>query len=261
LLRGAAAAYASLPANSDYLPILGLNAPKTRFQSSTASAHFSLPYLNGNLLAAMGIRQPFPDHLEPPLVSNFLADQATKRARSLVQELKEPATSGAFHEVAMLKIMSGPNCRAFQQDRAARMRWGNLVRLTFEATQPFLTADQMRGAWIEPAWQRCNAIGPDFERVLALLASHARRDYAAMERLGRDWLDTKPQKDTFLSNEFDPVAASGLLLSLVHTERWDDLNAALKKYPFNVPKDSEYRYQHDLIAGIAKSQKNPSSGK
>lgn len=262
LLRGAAAAYASHPANSDYLPILGLYAPKTRFQSSTASAHFALPYLNSNLLAAMGIRQPFPGHLQPPEVSNFLADQAVLRARSVAQELREPVSSGAFHGVVFLKAMSGPDCRAFQQDQAARMRWANQVRSVFETTQPFLTADQMRGAWIEPAWLRCKTVGPDFERVLALLASHAHRDYAAMERLGRDWLDNKPHKDnTFLSNEFDIVAASGLLLSLVHAERWDDIDAALKKYTISIPKDSEYEYQRDLIAGIVKSQKNPSSGK
>lgn len=262
LLRGAAVAYSSLPANSDYLPILSLYAPKTRFQSSTASAHFSLPYLNSNLLAAMGIRQPFADHLQPPVFSNFLADQATKRARSLAQELKESASSGAFHEVMFLKAMSGTDCRAFQQDQAARMRWANQVRLVFEATQPFLTSDQMQGTWIKPTWLRCKTVGPDFERLLALLSSHARRDYGAMERLGRDWLDTKPHKDNaFLSSEFDIVAASGLLLSLVHTERWDDVDATLTKYAINIPQDSEYRYQRDLIAGMAKIQKNPSSGK
>ena len=262
LLRGAASAYANLPPNSDYLPVLSLYAPKTRFQSSTAVAHFSLPYLNGNLLAAMGVRQPFPSNLKPPTFSNFLADQATGRARDLAREMKEPISSGAFSETVFLKAMSGIDCRAFRQDQAARMRWASQVRLVFEATQPFLTSEQMRGLWIEPVWQRCTTAGPDVERMLALLASHAQRDYSAMERLGRDWLDTKPEEDNaFLSDEFDMTALSGLLLSLVHAERWTDIEIVLEKYNLNVPRDSEYRYQRDLIAGMAKSQKNPSSGK
>ena len=262
LLRAAATAYSRQPTNSDYLPILSLYAPKTRFQSSTASAIFALPYANGNLLAAMGVRDPFPSDLQPPVVSNFLADQATKRARTLARELKESASSGAFLGVVFLKAMSAPDCRAFTQDQDARMRWANQARLVFEATQPFLSAEQMQGAWINPAWQRCKTIGPDFERLLALLSSHARRDYGAMERLGRDWLEVKPASaNAFLSSEFDVIAISGLLLALVHEQRWDDIKTELAKYATRIPGDGEYRYQHDLIAALAKNQKNPSSGR
>lgn len=262
LLRAAATAYSGLKANSDYLPILSLYAPKTRFQSSTASAIFALPYANGNLLAAMNIRQPFASDLQPPMISNFLADQATKRARTLAQELRETASSGAFHGVVFLKAMSGSDCRAFQQDQDARMRWANQARLVFEATQPFLTADLMQGAWIEPAWQRCKSIGKDFQRVLELLSAHARRDYASMERLGRDWLEVKPGKENaFLSTEFDTIAVSGLLLALVQAQRWDDIKTVIAKYTVHIPTDGEYRYQRDLIAALAKNQKNPSSGR
>lgn len=262
LLRAAATAYSSLPANSDYLPVLSLHAPKTRFQSTTASAFFALPFINGNLLKAMDTRHPFPSHLQLPKFSNFFGDHASTRARQVAQELREPHSSGAYQGVVFLKAMSGPDCRAFQQDQDARMRWANQVRLVFDATQPFLDTDLMEGAWIKPAWQRCKAIGPDFERVLALLACHARRDYAAMERLGRDWLDVKPRTDNlFLSSEFDTVAVSGLLLALVHAQRWDDIDAALVKYASNMPKDGEYRYQRDLIAGLAKNQKKPSNGR
>lgn len=262
LLKAAATAYSGLKANSDYFPILSLYAPKTRFQSSTASAIFALPYANGNLLAAMGIRQPFPTALEPPVISNFLADQATKRARTLAQELSEPGSSGAFHGVIFLKAMSTPDCRAFRQGQDARMRWANQTRLVFEATQPFLPADLMRDAWIEPAWQRCKTVGQDFNRVLALLSAHARREYPLMEKLGLDWLETKPEKDNaFLSTEFDTIAVSGLLLALVQAQRWDDIETMLTKYAAHIPADGEYRYQRDLIAALAKNQKNPSNGR
>jgi len=262
LLRAAATAYSNLPANSDYFPILSLHAPKTRFQSTTASAFFALPFINGNLLDVMGIRSSFPSGLELPTFSNFFGDHATARARLVAQELRESSSSGAFQGVLFLKAMSGPDCLAFQQGADARMRWANQVRLVFDATQPFLSTDLMKGVWITPTWLRCKITDPDFRRLLALLASHAYRDYASMETLGRDWLDIKPKKgNEFLSSEFDAIAASGLLLALVHTQRWDDIDTTLSKYSESIPKDGEYRYQRDLIEGLAKNQKNPSSGR
>jgi predicted membrane-bound spermidine synthase len=262
LLRAAATAYSSLPPNSDYLPVLGLHAPKTRFLSSAASAFFALPFINGNLLEAMGTRHPFSSSLKLPTFSNFVADHATDRARSIAQELRGPLSSGAYPDVVLLKAMSGSDCRAFQQDQNARARWSSQVRMLFDITQPFLSLDLMEGVWAAPTWQRCKTIRPDFNRVLALLASHARRDYTTMARLGRDWLDIKPQKDDeFLSNDFDIVAVSGLLLALVHEQRWDDIDAALIKYASVFPADGEYRYQRDLIAALAQNQKNPSSGR
>ena len=262
LLRAAATAYSSLPPNSDFHPILSLHAPKTRFQSASASAFFSLPFINGNLLAAMDIRQPFPSISTLPVFSNFLADHATSRARLVAKELREPLSSGASQGAVLLKAMSGADCSAFQHGPEARMAWANQVRLLFEATQPFLNPDSLEGVWIKPAWQRCKTLPPDFGRVLSLLDSHARRDYVNMKRLGQDWLDAKPSADAaFLSNEFDAIALSGLLLTLVHEKHWVEVDPVLSKYKLPVPHDSEYRYQFDLIAGLAKSQKNPSSGK
>lgn len=262
LLRAGATAFSAFPPNSDYLPVLGLHAPKTRFQSSVASAFFALPFMNGNLLEAMGTRSPFSSALKSPTFSNFVADQSTEQARAIAKELREAPSSGAYQGVIHLKAMSGPDCRAFQQDQDARSRWSNQVRLLFEVTQPFLNPDMMEGTWIEPAWQRCKTIGPDFERVLALLASHARRDYPSMERLGRDWLDAKPGKDNdFLERDFDPIAISGLLLALVHEERWADIEGVLKKYETVIPSQGEHRYQRDFISALARNQKNPSSGK
>lgn len=262
LLRAAATAYSSLPANSDYLPILGLHAPKTRFMSSAATTFYALPFINGNLLEAMGTRSPFPSALKMPTFSNFVADHATGQARTIAQELREKPSSGIHQGVVLLKAMSGSDCQAFSQDQDAKARWSNQVRQLFDTTQPFLHADQMEGVWINPAWQNCKAIGPDYERLLALLASQARRDYALMARLGRDWLDNRPStNDDFLGRDFDAIAVSGLLLALVHEEKWADVNGALAKYGPFIPDDGEYRYQRDLITALAQNQKNPSRSK
>lgn len=262
LLKAAANVYSTLPANSDYLPILGLHAPKTRFQSSVAEAFVALPYMNSSLLQAMGIRSPWNSTLALPAFSNFPADIATAQSREVARELRESSSSGNHESVVLLKAMSGADCRAFQQDQAARARWSAQVRLLFEQTQPLLPAELMNGVWITPAWQHCKTIGPDFDRVLTLLASHARRDYPAMERLGQDWLDVKPNSDNaFLARDFDTVAMSGLLLALVHKERWADIDAALSKYGSAVPARGEYLHQRNLIAALARTQKNPSNGK
>lgn len=262
LLSAAATAYSSLRPNSDYFPVLGLHAPKARFQSSLANTFFALPFINGNLLEAMGARTPFPSSLALPSFSNFVADQATGQARAIARELRQLVSSGAYPDVVLVKAMNGPDCLAFRQDQEARERWSTKVRMLFDVTQPFLNPDLLQGVWIAPAWQRCATIPPDFHRVLALLASHAQRDYAAMARLGRDWLEIKPQQDNaFLSGDFDAVAVSGLLLALVREQRWDEIEATLARYASVFPAEGEYSYQRALITALAHNQKKPSSGK
>jgi hypothetical protein len=83
-----------------------------------------------------------------------------------------------------------------------------------------------------------------------------------MARLGRDWLEIKPQQDNaFLSGDFDAVAVSGLLLALVREQRWDEIEATLARYASVFPTEGEYSYQRALITALAHNQKKPSSGK
>ncbi|MGP1665307.1 MAG: hypothetical protein ACTS5I_05220, partial [Rhodanobacter sp.] len=88
--------------------VLGLHAPKARFQSSLANTFFALPFINGNLLEAMGTRKPFPSALKLPDFSNFVADQATGQARAIARELRELASSGAYPDVVLVKAMAVP---------------------------------------------------------------------------------------------------------------------------------------------------------
>jgi len=202
-----------------------------------------------------------PSNVSLPDFTHFPAEEATKKARSLAEEMRGTSLSGSHPGAVLLKSMSGPDCWAFRQDADARARWSNQVRALYDVTLQFLPPDLLQGVWVAPAWQRCTTLGPDFQRVLDMIASHARRDYVAMERLGREWLTNKPsQGNAFLRRDFDPVALSGLLLALVHQQRWGDIEAALDQYRAVPAPDQEHRAQRELIAALARTQKNPSSG-
>lgn len=261
LLRAFASAHSTLPPNSDFLPVLGLKAPQTRFQMTAAQSMLTLPFMNSTLLDAMGTRSPVPSNVNLPDFTHFPAEEATKKARSLAEEMRSTSISGSHPGAVLLKSMSGPDCWAFRQDIDARARWSNQVRALYDVTLQFLPPDLLQGVWIAPVWQQCAGLGSDFQRVLDMLASHARRDYVAMERLGREWLTNKPgQGNAFLRRDFDPVALSGLLLALVNQRRWSEIEATLDQYRAVPAPDQEYRAQRELIAALARTQKNPSSG-
>lgn len=260
MLRALATAYAELPANSDFLPLLGLHAPRTRFQSAGATGLMTLPLANSRLLEALGARTPLPSSLDFLATSNFTGDNVAREARLVAADLRASAQS-ADPQVIALKALSTSACTLQQSASAARL-WAQQAQTLFERTVPFLPPDMLQEVWIQPAWQRCAQLDPVQQQLLALLDSHARRDYAAMKQLGQAWFEQPRQPATaHLRDSFDQIALSGMLLALVHNAQWDQVASTVNQYAENTQIEDEYVQQVRLIAALAKNQKNPSSGR
>lgn len=260
MLRALAAAYSDLRPNSDFLPLLGLNAPRTRFQSARATGIITLPLVNSRLLEAMGLRAPLPLSLTFSPASKFTGDNVAREARLVATDLRTQ-TQSADPQVITLKSLSTMECR-FQLDADAGYLWSKQLQTLFEQTVPFLPAELLEGVWIKPTWQRCARLDPAQTQLLSLLESHSSRDYAGMERLGRAWLERTRQDATeHLHRHFDQIALSGMLLALVHAAHWDQVAPTVNRYAQNITIEDDYVLQIRLIAALANIQKNPSKGR
>ncbi len=246
MLRAFGKIHEDLPANSDYRPILGLNAPRTRFKGESADALLSVPFKNPELLEALSIRQPLPSSVEPSPRDNYPADVLTRRARFIADAMRGQVDN-TFDSVTLVRSLSSCTKPLTPQNRHVLSL--NLQKVA-AATMGFLPPDLLEGVWIHPKWMQCSSLPPDYPRLMSLLQAHAQRDYGAMEKLGREWLLHKAD-DQFLHQDFDPMALSGVLLALVHDQRWAEIAPVLKEFA-TVPAPFGYSQQREVVQALAR---------
>lgn len=259
LLRGIARHYTGLPANSDFYPVLGLKAPKARYMKSSAIGTLTLPFHLPQLLETLDVRQPMPADAEPSRLDHFIADVYTLRARALVASMREiplkesiesrlndKATLPALQIKALLS-----QCKKPWSPKQASSFSLHLHELA-ELTLGHLTSDELQSVFIQPTWTQCAGIPVEFRPIFALLEAHARRDYNAMEKLGREWLD-RPNKIVALHKDFSPLALSGVLYSLARQRHWSDLLQAANTYSPKVPLDENQKTGVGLLTAVAQN--------
>lgn len=259
LLRGMTRYYAGLPANSDFYPVLGLHAPKARYMKSSADGILTLPFYLPQLLETLGVRQPMPAEISPSPLDHFIADVYTLRARALAaamrnQPMKE-GTDGRLNDKATLPALQIKalleECTApwtAQRSSSFSLRLRELA----EWTLGHLSAQELQGVFIQPAWTRCASMPAEFRSVFAMLDAYARRDYAVMESLGRQWLEQPPQIAA-LQTDFSQLALAAVLHSLAHEKRWNELVQVAKVYGPKVSLDANQRTGMGLLLAVAEN--------
>lgn len=247
MLRGLSKIHRSPAANSDFYPTLALDAPKARFKALPAEAIMMLPFLNGELLEALGARTPLNVSTPAANFEQFPAEGATWRARTLAAQMRGD-TRALVPVVVVLKSLSGP-CDAPLPETSLYLLPTKMVEMA-ELTIPFLPPKELEGVWIKPRWHQCKHLPNGYAAALNLLQARAQRDYGAMETLGRSWLQNPPG-DAYLRRDFNPVALSGILLSLAHFGRWQDLQHALDEFGKAVPAKDAELFQRTLLGRMA----------
>lgn len=248
MLRGLSKIHPNPPANSDYYPTLGLEAPQTRFKAMSAEAIMMLPFLHGELLSALGVRTPLNTSTPATNFEHFPAEGATWRARTLAAQMRGD-TRALVPIVVVLKSLTGP-CDAPLPQTSRHLIPAKIVEMA-ELTIPFLPANELEGIWIKPHWLQCKFLPNGYTAALNLLQVRAQRDYVAMETLGRNWLHNPPD-DVYLRRDFGPVALSGILLSLAHSGRWQELQNTLAEFHQSIPAKDAQLFLRTLLARMAK---------
>lgn len=259
LLRAIARHFGGLPTNSDYYPILGLEAPKTRYMSSAAEGTLTLPFHMPMLLETLGIRQPIPPNVLPSPYDHFIADIFALRARALTAFIRGEApletAEGRLNDKSILPALQAKallsGCQhpwSNQHSASFSLRLRELADLTIG----HLTPQELQGIWIQPTWNKCASMPQEFQQTFKLLEAIALRDYPSMEKLGTEWLKNPPDSKA-LQKDFNSLALSAILFGMAHQNRWDSLLQAVNDFGESAPLDPKQQTGLGLLVAIAQN--------
>lgn len=261
LLRGVARVFNQMPANSDFHPILGLHAPKSRFKGISAEAIATLPAQEAILLESLGIRRALPTEITPTKLTHFRPEIMTWRARSLVAELMNQDGTQVAPDLVPARSLSPATLMKSAALKACERSWSPSasrqlsIRMREFAvlTNAFLPGNALRPVWERRDWLSCKNAPPDMERVFALLTAISGRDWGAMQELGRAWL-TNPVQDEIIRRDYEDVALSALMLGLAHEKQWTQLLEVDSKFGSLLRSDDVYQLQRRLLRAVASEQ-------
>ncbi len=255
-LRGLARLYGTKAVNSDFYPVLSMYAPASRFKRVQAMDIMNLPDAGAPMLEALSVRSPL-NQADPSKLNHFVPETSTRIARALAARLRGAPNpdlgSGLSGFVLTPATMLEDNWAALCDKSSSpeqRQALAASLRQVADLTITFLPTSMLEGVWIRPQWPRCATLPKEFSSALKLLETLAERDYPAMEKFGRIWLESPPQEPA-LRTEFDQVALSNLMLSLAHQQRWKELIDSEQRYGTRINSIGQYRAQRMLLLAIA----------
>ena len=254
ILRAIARANAEQAVNSDFHPVLGLEAPKTRFKNETAKTLLALPTTNRLLLEALNFGQPLSAQVSVPTLEHFQAETLTRQARDLAAELKGDLPS---HSSAVIMLRASiQDCKRDWSELQIRQAASKVADLAWQTIR-FLPAESLQGVWIKPRWiSHCHSIPRDLNRALALMEAYALRDYSKMTSLGEDWINQRPEH-LYMAQFFDGYAWSALLLDKITRKRWTELPEILQQMERVDTIHPEFTAHKKLAYGLAQEGGTP----
>lgn len=208
--------------NSDYYPLLSMEAPKARFKAGVAESALSLPLIHRPYLEAAKVSAPLAPQAATSGVRYFSAEGATNNARTLIAEIKGDRPAQALPAIALWQL--GGQC-ATQWSEAQYRTLATSIGDLAEKTMGFLPTEALVGAWINPSWMKCTQVPEDLNRALRIIQAHSARDYEKMEKLGKEWFTLRPAS-AHSRFAFDGIAWSAWSAALVSQKRWTELAQA-----------------------------------
>ncbi len=236
-----------IPSNSDYYPILSLEAPRARFKNSMAGMAFELQMSLRTHLEALNISYPLPSKTPTLGDRYFLPEASTANARALIAEIKGDAVAQTPAVIAMRTI--GAQCSVKWSEgelRTLSRAMGELAKKTIG----FLPRDALVGAWINPSWQKCLYVPQDLQRAMRILEAYANRDYSKLEKFSMDWFTQRPSSP-FFQSAFDSIAWMAWSTALVGQKRWGQLAEMSSAQFANTNFSPEEKIAHGIIHNFA----------
>lgn len=208
-------------ANSDYHPVLSLEAPRTRFMRRAASMFTGLPGLEQPTLEMLGIRASLPMDAVLAQSDLFSGEYVTVKARQRLAFLTGADSSpglGADEraKLAQLLVLAG-------QCPASGPMLGDLVtRLDHVAatTVPYLPNDRLAMLWSLPVWQACREANAVVDHALALVEGSSARDADAMRKAGEAWFALREGNAHPEAKPLDATALLTMLVAAASQEDW-----------------------------------------
>lgn len=220
LLRAFGRLYGA-PANSDYFPLLSLEAPRTRFMRHAAGGFTGLPALEQPTLEMLGIRGALPSDVPLPLHRLFGGDQRAVEARqkaALILDNKATNDLDADERAKLIQFQTllaqcpsdGPQLSTLIERLDALAR----------AMVPYLQSDTLIGIWDQPPLHHCRESNAVFDHAMALITSLSSRDTQAIRDAGAAWFALREGDRHTEASALDETALISLLSAEAAEEDW-----------------------------------------
>lgn len=167
--------------HSDFHPVVTLKAPMARFIGRSASRIAELASLGMPLLELTDGRPPLP--ASAPML--YSPHSIPAQDQWIAVGVRDSLRSGSVdRRLIDLEPAVLPAVRTLLQPGVDEREWLAAAADVAEHSIARLSAGDLRGAWIEPAWINPDVQSEPVRRVLAAYAAAARRDPEAMRSAG-----------------------------------------------------------------------------
>ena len=160
--------------NSDFHPILSLEAPRARFRSTLAETFVGLPTADLPFVELLG-KQALPE-ADLTLAQSYPRTTYRNMAKLIVRARgdKDPQgiTADLRLKMGFLREQIG-RCRS-REDVKTQL---SVLRQMAAETIPYLRPQEMQGLWIKPDWIHCTKQAAPVPAMLALLEAAAARHH------------------------------------------------------------------------------------
>lgn len=247
LIQALARLYAGA-VNSDYYPVLSLNAPRTRFRKQSAEQIMGIPNASLPLLESLGISGVLDARLDTGIPGHFLRADLTGQARAARAALVVGEGDEAYRQTAeaMWEIKGAAECS---------QRWSSMreelavkhLRTVVEATLAYMSPQELEGVLIDPSWQSCGELPTAYVELLELLEAAAIRDDGRLSESAAKWLASPDSRPKIYREEFDKIVFGLWQLALIKLERYDEAEQLEDLYGANVPASGYYGFIRSLL--------------
>lgn len=166
-------------ANSDFYPILSLEAPRSRFRGQAARSLVEMPVADQPVLELLaGVPLPQGETSISPVFPRTTFRRVAHAYAASRNDVDTPeATPEVRINMAVLREQIG-RCRGSDGVPARMMALQQVAGETI----PFLHPEEMAGLWIKPDWVHCADQPAAVKAMLALLEAAAKRDHEETQR-------------------------------------------------------------------------------
>jgi len=241
----------SLRSNSDFYPILSLEAPRARFINSRARALLGLNTADIPIREVLaGLQPPAPEQLSPG--NGFTPAELTRQAMEIAAALSETEPIAGNHDPNIFGAIQSIRSDFATCDGggAATQQIDVLIALAGR-TIPFLDADHLRGIWSDPRWINCTGQPESLRSQLALLSALGSRDFALAGSTAVTFLQKSRQ-------DLSPMAQDWLLrvamLSAMAGHRYEEVARLDAAEGRTIARLDATGTQRDYLVAFANSQ-------
>lgn len=251
LLRAMGHLYGA-PANSDYHPLLSLEAPRTRFMRRAAGGVTGLPILKQPVLELLGIRESLPLDVDLPLSAFFDGDQRTVEARRRAGVLLDPHAPTDLNADERARLLQFRALVAECPTEGPRLA-DIIDRLDTLAgiLMPQLPAEYLAEVWNQPDLQACRQNSMVLGHAIALLESISARDPQRMHDSGEAWFAMRDDNRHPEAKAMDETALIALMVSAAANEDWAAVCLAESRLGAGVPAPENYPNPRALLRTVA----------